>query len=83
MCDKQIKKKSIIIKLFWDLKALNNDQILSNFIFLIHFSGEMWYRKKEHNNIYKKADDIHPRSITKHKSGELEVSKITVNLYEQ
>lgn len=41
----------------------------------------MWYRKKEHNNIYTKADDIHPRSIEKHKSGELEVSVITVILY--
>lgn len=43
----------------------------------------MWYRKKEHSNIYKKADDIHPKSIKKHNSGELKVSKIVVNLYKQ
>lgn len=43
----------------------------------------MWYRKKEHNNIYKKADDIHPKSVKNPKTGELEVSKIAVNFYEQ
>lgn len=39
----------------------------------------MWHRKKERNNIYNEADDIHPKPVKTHKTGELEVSK-TVNL---
>lgn len=42
----------------------------------------MWYRKKEHSSIHKNADDINPKTIKKHESGELEVSKTAVNLHE-
>lgn len=47
---------------------------------MIHFSGEMRYRKKERNNIYNKADDVHPKTVENYKTEELGVSKISVNL---